>query len=192
MNAHSDPKPPGSAPRTFPLAGTSYYNMLYNPRSKKQYQFVFRWLNRIIAPLYKLGLLPLLGAGKLVLVLTTKGRKSGKLRDTPIGYFRYHHQIYLISGWGVEANWYKNIQAYPEDVFVQVGFHHFHAHIERVTDREELQQMMKWLVQNHTSVIEGRAMGWDPKRDDPETADFSGMFAKMAIVRLSEQAKGRG
>ena len=47
--------------------------------------------------------------------------------------------------------------------------------------------MMKWLVKHHTNGAEGRAMGWDPKRDDPETADFSGMFEKMAIVRFNEQ-----
>jgi hypothetical protein len=52
--------------------------------------------------------------------------------------------------------------------------------------------MMKWLVVHHTSGLEGRAMGWDPKRDDPETADFSGMFKSMAIVRLREQSEAGG
>jgi deazaflavin-dependent oxidoreductase (nitroreductase family) len=175
-----------NAPRVFPLPGTTYYNMLYDPKSKQRFYTIFKIANRLLAPLYKLRLLPLLGFGKLVLLLTTKGRKSGKMRDTPIGYFRYNDEIYVISGWGKEANWYKNILAYPNDVYVQVGFHRFHTRAELVQDREELKQMLKWLVKHHTSGPEGKAMGWDPKRDDPETADFSGMFEKMIIVRLHE------
>ncbi len=178
---------PPTAPRVFPLPGSTYYNMLYDPRSKKQFVTSFKLANRIIAPLYRLRLLPMLGFGRLVLLLTTRGRKSGKRRDTPIGYFRYMDQIYLISGWGTAANWYQNILAYPDDVYVQVGFRRFHARAERVQDRTELEQIMKWLVKHHTSGMEGKAMGWDPKRDDPETADFSGMFEKMAIVRLYER-----
>lgn len=174
-------------PRTFPLPGTTYYNMFYDPKAKRQFQAGFKTANKIITPLYKLYLLPLLGMGKLMLVLTTKGRKSGRRRDTPIGYFRYQDVIHLISGWGAEANWYKNIVAYPEDVYVQVGFRRFHARAEPVQDQEELNRIMKWLVKHHTNGAEAKAMGWDRKRDNPETADFSGMFAKMAIVRLNEQ-----
>jgi deazaflavin-dependent oxidoreductase (nitroreductase family) len=175
--------------RTFPLPGTTYYNMLYDPKSKKQFYTSFKMFNTVIAPLYRLGLLPLVGFGKLVIVLTTRGRKSGKMRRTPIGYFRYEGQLYVISGWGKDANWYKNILAYPNDVYVQAGFRHFHACAEIVTDREELHRLMKWLVLYHTTGAEAKAMGWDPKRDNAETADFSGMFEKMVIVRLLEQPK---
>jgi hypothetical protein len=87
-------------PRTFPLPGTTYYNMLYDPKSKKQFQNGFRIFNKLIAPLYRLGLLPLVGFGNLALVLTIRGRKSGKKRHTPIGYFRYGGVVHIISGWG--------------------------------------------------------------------------------------------
>jgi deazaflavin-dependent oxidoreductase (nitroreductase family) len=173
-------------PRTFPLPGTTYYNMFYNPEAKKKFYNSFRFANKLFAPLYKMRLLPLIGFGKLIIVLTTRGRKSGKLRDTPIGYFLYDGAIHVISGWGKEANWYKNILAHPDDVYLQLGFRRFHARATLVEDRETLQQMMKWLVKHHTSGPEGKAMGWDPKRDDPETADFSGMFQMMIIVRFDE------
>ena len=182
------PDPTQPAPRVFPPPGTTYYNMLYDPKSKKRFYSSFKLANHFIAPLYKLGLLPLIGFGKLVMLLTTRGRKSGQLRTTPIGYFRYNGVVHIISGWGTKANWYKNILAYPADVYAQVGFQRFHAHAELIQDREELRQIMKWLVKHHGSGPEGKAMGWDPKRDDPETADFSGMFEKMAIVRLREQS----
>ncbi len=180
-------KPAQDIQRTFPLPGTTYYNMLYDAKSKKKFYRGFKLANWLLAPLYRLRLLPLIGFGKMVILLTTKGRKSGKRRDTPIGYFRYAGSIHVISGWGKEANWYKNILAYPDNVYVQIGFHRFHARAELVEDRQELQQMMIWLVKHHVSGPEGKAMGWDPKRDDPKTADFSGMFEKMAIVRFNEQ-----
>jgi deazaflavin-dependent oxidoreductase (nitroreductase family) len=182
------PQPAPAAARTFPLPGTTYYSMLSDPKSKRRFQGVFRMFNKLIAPLYRTGLPPLLGFGGLVLVLTTRGRKSGKLRHTPTGYFRFEGEFYTISGWGKEADGYRNIQAHPEDVHAQAGFRRFPARTELVQDPEEFHRMMKWLVKNRTSGAEGRATGWDPKRDDPETADFSGMFKKMVIVRLREQA----
>ena len=181
-------EPAQAIQRTFPLPGTTYYNMLYDAKSKKKFYYGFKFANLLLAPLYRLRLLPLIGFGKMVILLTTKGRHSGKIRDTPIGYFRYNGSIHVISGWGKEANWYKNILAYPDNVYIQIGFRRFHARAELVEDRKELEEMMKWLVKHHTSGAEGRAMGWDPKRDDPETADFSGMFEKMAIVRFSQHA----
>jgi hypothetical protein len=78
------------------------------------------------------------------------------------------------------------MRAYPEDINVQVGFHRFHTGVQVVENRDELQRMIKWLGRYHVSGPEGRAMGWDPKRDDPETADFCGKFEKMVVVRLLE------
>jgi deazaflavin-dependent oxidoreductase (nitroreductase family) len=186
MTAGRAETPAHVSPRTFPLPGTTYYNMLHDPKSKKRFRGFFRLFNRLIAPLYRVGLLPLLGAGDLVTLLTTRGRKSGKTRRTPIGSFRYEGGLYVSSGWGESADRYKNIEAHPADVHVQAGFRRFHARAETVRDAEEFRRIMKWLVVHHTSGAEGRAMGWDPKRDDPETADFSGMFKGMAIVRLRE------
>jgi deazaflavin-dependent oxidoreductase (nitroreductase family) len=178
--------PEPNTQRVFPLPGTTYYNMLCDPKSKQQYRKVFRIFNRFVAPMYRLGLLPLLGAGNLIVLATTRGRKSGKWRQTPVGCFRYAGGLYLISGWGAGADWFRNMQAHPDQVYIQEGFHRFHAHAELVQDPEEFRQMMKWLVVHHTSGMEAKAMGWDPKRDNPETADFSGMFRGMAIVRLQE------
>jgi deazaflavin-dependent oxidoreductase (nitroreductase family) len=186
--ASPDPNSMPESPRTFPRPGTTYHDMICDPKSKKRFRGLFRFFNMLIAPLYRLGLLPLLGVGKLILLLTTRGRKSGRLRYTPIGYFRYGGAVHFVSGWGTGTDRYENMLAYPDDVHARIGFHRFHARAELVRDREELTRMMKWLVSHHTSGMEGRAMGWDPKRDDPETADFSGMFEKMAIVRLREQA----
>jgi hypothetical protein len=87
-----------TTPRIFPLPGSTYYQMLYDAKSKKQFYTVFKIFNAIATPLYRVGPLPLLGFGKLVLLLTTCGRKSGKLRYTPFGHFSYNGAVHLISG----------------------------------------------------------------------------------------------
>ena len=61
--------------------------------------------------------------GTVTLLLTTKGRKSGEERTTPLIYGR-HGDDYLIvaSKGGADAPpaWYLNIQENPDDVEIQV------------------------------------------------------------------------
>jgi deazaflavin-dependent oxidoreductase (nitroreductase family) len=58
-----------------------------------------------------------------VLILTTRGRKSGKIHVNPVGYFE-HDGGYLVvaSNAGRASNpaWYYNIQGNPNDVEIQV------------------------------------------------------------------------
>jgi deazaflavin-dependent oxidoreductase (nitroreductase family) len=74
-----------------------------NPILKKMY--------RLPIVLYRLGLGPIIG--KHILILTTIGRKTGKIRRTPIEYFRHDGQFFVMSGFGENAHWYKNLQAHP-------------------------------------------------------------------------------
>ncbi len=59
-----------------------------------------------------------------VLILTTKGRKSGNLRSNPVGYFERDGGYYIVaSNLGRENNpaWYHNIKSNPNDVTIQVN-----------------------------------------------------------------------
>lgn len=175
-----------NAPRAFPLPGTMLYNLIYNPEFKKTFHPRIKFTNRLVVPLYKLRVLPLLGLGRVIMLLTTKGRKSKEMRDFPIGYHRIDGTVCVFSGWGKEANWYKNLMAYPEDVYVQIGFRRFHARPEVVEDPQELKQIIERLILQ--SPAEARTlMGWDPERDDLETADFSPMIEKVLTVRFHER-----
>ena len=61
--------------------------------------------------------------GTVTLLLTTKGRKSGEERTTPLIYGR-HGDDYLIvaskGGWPAPPAWYLNLKEHPDDVEVQV------------------------------------------------------------------------
>ena len=59
-----------------------------------------------------------------VLILTTKGRKSGKILSNPVGYFeRDGKYIIVASNGGADKNpsWYYNIKSNPNDVTIQVN-----------------------------------------------------------------------
>lgn len=52
-----------------------------------------------------------------VLLLQTVGRKSGKVRTTPISYYRDGaNYLVVASNWGMETmpDWYHNLQAQPK------------------------------------------------------------------------------
>ena len=49
-------------------------------------------------------------------MLTHRGRKSGKLRQTALEVVHYdpaRRESVVVSGWGERADWYRNIQAAP-------------------------------------------------------------------------------
>ena len=61
--------------------------------------------------------------GFKVLILTTKGRKSGKILSNPVGYFERDGGYVIVASNGGAAkhpSWYYNIKGNPEDVTIQV------------------------------------------------------------------------
>ena len=69
--------------------------------------------------LYRLGLAKLLGA--YILILSTTGRKTGKIHRTPVEYFFHEGKYYIISGFGAQPDWFQNIQTNPQ-VTIQNGY----------------------------------------------------------------------
>ncbi|MHA1971349.1 MAG: nitroreductase family deazaflavin-dependent oxidoreductase [Candidatus Hodarchaeales archaeon] len=169
------------AERIFPLEGTLFYKMIYEEKSKKKYYRWFKRINRIVVPLYRANILPLFGFGFRFVLIRTIGRKTGKKRYNPVEFFRIDGIIHVVSGWGKDANWFKNMMAHPDDVLVKVGFRKFKPKIE-VLNETELLHYLKWLVTKHPSY--GKQFGWDPKIDDPETANFSRLIKILRVIRL--------
>jgi deazaflavin-dependent oxidoreductase (nitroreductase family) len=74
-----------------------------------------RALMRMPLLYWRLGLKPLLVRARLCrfLVLTTKGRKSGRTRHTMLAHVVLDGRIYIGAGWGENTQWYRNILADP-------------------------------------------------------------------------------
>lgn len=83
--------------------------------------------------------------GTRILLLTTRGRKSGAERTTPL-IFEPHGDDYLIvaSRGGTDAppGWYVNLQAEP-DVQVQIRGEVFRAHARDATPAEKPEMWRK-------------------------------------------------
>ena len=171
-----------------PRPGSSLYNlnhkddMIKNKTLKK-----FKKYNKyIVLPLYRSRILPLLGFGRIFLILTTQGRKTGKKRRTPLEYRRLEGIITIFSARGEDAGWMKNIRAHPNTLMVRHGFHRFQPQVEFVTNEDQKLEIMKWYVVNHGKAAK-MLFGWNPKADDPETTNFTNLLRMISIVKLHHQ-----
>jgi deazaflavin-dependent oxidoreductase (nitroreductase family) len=84
---------------------------------------------------YRLGLGPIVG--RVLMILSTTGRKSGLPRRAMIEYHRLDGKKYIAAGFGPETQWYKNIQSDPR-VTVQSADGAESMRAIRVTEDDEL------------------------------------------------------
>jgi deazaflavin-dependent oxidoreductase (nitroreductase family) len=175
-----------AATRAFPVKGTALYDLITNSNFKSSFHARLKSFNPFMVALYRLGVLPLFGLGKRMMLITTRGRKSGQLRHFPVGYARIDNVIHVFSGWGRGANWYKNLLAHPEEVSVQVGFRRFPARAKVLDDPRDIQRTLERFVRQAPSQARD-LMGWDPERDRIATADFSPMIERVLTIQFFER-----
>lgn len=49
-----------------------------------------------------------------IMILTTRGRRTGQARFAALEYRQHGTKVYVISGWGERPQWYQNLQHDPE------------------------------------------------------------------------------
>jgi deazaflavin-dependent oxidoreductase (nitroreductase family) len=81
----------------------------------------------------------LMDTGLPVVIVTTRGHKSGKLRKTPL--MRVEHEgVYVLvasrGGTPTNPEWYYNLKADPEAVMIQDGPEPFDVRVREVTGDE--------------------------------------------------------
>jgi deazaflavin-dependent oxidoreductase (nitroreductase family) len=101
----------------------------------------FAW--RVPLLLWRMGLGWLFRALPM-LVLTTRGKKSGHPRHVMIECSSINGKIYVTPGWGKRTQWYRNIAADPH-VTVQRKGEVFAATAVRVTDANELSAVFQYV-----------------------------------------------
>ncbi len=168
-----------------PRPGSVMFDFHYqDEESKKKTLNKWKKLNKyLMVPLYRAKLLPLLGFGKIFLILKTKGWKTGKMRRTPLEYRRYEGTIIIFAARGESATWVKNMRSNPNDVSVMYGFHHFKPRIDFVSDVDQKSAIMKWYVTKFGKAAKV-LFGWDSTKDDPDTTNFSKLISLLSIVLL--------
>lgn len=140
-----------------------------------------RWALRAPLLAYRLGLGDIMNAIHLM-VLTTRGRKSGQPRHTPIEYRRHGSKIYLISGWGERPQWYQNLLADPLAT-VQLGNQNVSALADPVTDPAEslrALQLFRRVAPSRYDAVLGRLI-----EEDVNAHTLPDVSNQFTIIRLN-------
>jgi deazaflavin-dependent oxidoreductase (nitroreductase family) len=105
-------------------------------------------LNKTVALNYQRGI----GPSRVVMLLTTTGRKSGLPRLTPLQFEELDGKYYLGSARGVEADWFRNAQANPR-VQCQIRDHKFDGVARAITSPEEVADLLALRLKRHPLMI---------------------------------------
>lgn len=114
--------------------------------STRMLRFI-RWPPRL---LYAVGLGRLYG--RIVLLLTTTGRKTGLPRVTPLQYEEIDGNMVVASMRGAEADWFRNIMS-DSRVEVRVGTRRFRGLAEPVTDPIRVADFIELRLQRHPKMV---------------------------------------
>ena len=151
---------------------------------------IFWFLNKFfMVPVFRLGLGPLVGnpVTGYIMVLKTTGRKTGRLRYTPVNYAILDGYVYCLAGFGKRTHWYLNLQANPKiEVILPSGAYVGQA--EAVTDEEEALKAVKQVLKNagFAAIFEG----YNPYRASDEK--FKKTLVHAPVVRLKFKGLGSG
>ena len=116
--------------------------------SRKTIYHRLRTLNAGMAANYQRGI----GPTRVVLLLTTIGRKSGLPHVTPLQFEEVDGTYYVASARGWEADWFKNILA-SSKVHVQVRDCEFDAIAKPVTDPARIADFIELRLRRHPIMI---------------------------------------
>ena len=129
----------------------------------------FLIVNRmLLAPLLGRGFGWLIGnplTGHLML-LRTRGRRTGLLREAPLGYVIRDGSVYCVAGYGQPTPWFQNLLADP-NVEVILPTRRFHGRAEPVSDPAEWLATYRELIASFGVV--GRSVVGDIRSLDDDT-----------------------
>ncbi len=115
-----------------------------------------------------------------LMILRTRGRKSGEMRDAPLGYTIAGDRVYCVAGFGRPTHWFQNILVDPHVEVILPG-RAFSGLAEEVTDRDERRRVLAPLLRSMGVIAAMMGMG-NPWRDDP--GEIERKCEGMPLVRV--------
>ena len=112
------------------------------------------------------------------MLLTTRGRRTGKLRTTAVSFMPVGDHFVIFSGWGISSGWYHNLLADPL-VHIKVGRRSTAARAQLVEDPGRRKELM--LLMARRSVDCGPPRAIRPLLKLTHAFDYDGEIA-MAIA----------
>lgn len=137
---------------------------------------------RLAAPLIRAGGGPLLTtpvAGSILLLRTT-GRKSGLVREAPLGYTVIDGRVVVVAGYGRGAHWFRNALADPE-VEVLLPGALIAGRADEITEPDERRAAFRTLI-GSMGVVGRLTLGDIRGMSDAEVDTLAQAFPILAIT----------
>lgn len=151
---------------------------------------VFKLVNKVLmVPLFRLGLGPLMvnPFSGYIMVIRTVGRRTGKVRYTPVNYALLDGCVYCLAGWGEISHWVKNMRAHPHIELILPGGAIAGA-AEDVTDPAEALRAARQVLRN--GGFAGFFMGFNPFTAPDDVVREK--IAATRVVRIRPAGIGSG
>ena len=144
---------------------------------------MWKWLFKAPLLFDRLGWDWTFGGRMPVLLLQTRGRKTGKLRLTALEYTYEPEQgaFRVMAGWGGKTDWYRNARSNPR-VQVSVGKRKFLAIAEPVA-QEEVAALLTEAVHNNPGTLKVWQR-WSPEILDGSPESFYQAAQYFPTLRL--------
>jgi len=120
--------------------------------------------------------------GPMVLLLTTKGRVTGKPRVTPLQYEKIGGLIVMGATRGLKSDWVRNILADPH-VEIRIGRNRWKGFAEVIDDPEHIIDFLEIRLQNHPRMV-GAMLKSDGIKSKPTRTDLAKYAADVVIVTV--------
>ena len=121
--------------------------------------------------------------GRIVLLLTTTGRRTGLPRTTPLQYEEHDGKYFVISARGTRSDWYRNVARDPH-VSVRVGARSFQGWASCTTDPARITDLLEIRLERRPWLV-GRILEADGLSRNPGREELEGYSQGFAMVEIS-------
>jgi deazaflavin-dependent oxidoreductase (nitroreductase family) len=137
---------------------------------------------------YKLGLGPLIG--RMILLLTTYGRRSGLARITPLQYEEIDGCFYIAAARGERTDWLRNLAANP-NVVLRVGSRNIKGEARVIRDPEAIADFLQLRLERHPRMI-GTILRAAGMPSTPTRADLTAYARERPLVEIRPSVDAQG
>jgi len=151
---------------------------------------IFWFINKFfMVPMFRLGFGPFFGnpLTGYIMVMKVIGRKTGKVRFTPVDYAIYNGNVYCVSGGRRESDWFKNLLVNPEIELIMPGGC-FYARMEEVTAADNTLFICRQILKN--AGFAGFFEGYNPFTISDK--DLAEKIADVPVLRFRPLGLGSG
>lgn len=120
-----------------------------------------------------------------MLLLTTRGRKTGRPHTIGLQYELIDGRYYVGAADGEHADWYRNLIKEPK-VEIQVGKRIFGAAAEIITESERVIDFLSYRLKKHPLMIR-LILRLDGLKGEPDRAALQKYAEKIRLVVLTPQ-----